>query len=159
MNYYELFGFSESPKVDKSLLAKKYFELQKKFHPDFFTQASADEKEAVLEKSATINKAFSIFQDADKTLQYFLSCKGLITDDEKFRLPDDFLIEMMELNEQLDDGSKDQIKQITDSIYHAVKGIIENYNDKTISPAELESLKVYYYKKKYLHRILDRLES
>ena len=42
MNYFELFNLPVTLKVDKSQLAKKYFELQKQFHPDFFTQASED---------------------------------------------------------------------------------------------------------------------
>jgi molecular chaperone HscB len=44
MNYFELFGFEEKPFVDRSLVSKKYFELQKKFHPDFFTNESEDDK-------------------------------------------------------------------------------------------------------------------
>ncbi|RYF88553.1 MAG: Fe-S protein assembly co-chaperone HscB, partial [Chitinophagaceae bacterium] len=103
MNYFELFGFEVAPKVDKSLVAKKYFALQRDHHPDFFTQAHEDEQANSLEQSSHINKAFAIFQDADKTLEYFLQEQGIIQTDEKYTLPPDFLMEMMELNETLDE--------------------------------------------------------
>ena len=34
--------------IDPGKLAKKYFELQKKYHPDFYTQASEYEQEEAL---------------------------------------------------------------------------------------------------------------
>ena len=55
MNYFELFNLPVTLKVDKSQLAKKYFELQKQFHPDFFIQASEDEQADALEKSSMLN--------------------------------------------------------------------------------------------------------
>ena len=103
MNYFQLFNFPVSPLVDKSLLAQKYFELQKKFHPDFFTQSSDEEKEMALQQSADINKAFAVFKNEEKTIEYFLLLKGFIEAGEKYQLPPDFLMQMMELNETLDE--------------------------------------------------------
>ena len=60
MNYFELFDLPVSLNVDKSKLAKKYFELQKKYHPDYFTQATEAEQEEALEKSSAVNKALKI---------------------------------------------------------------------------------------------------
>ena len=44
MNYFELFEIPVALKVDKALLARKYFELQKKFHPDFFSTGTEAEQ-------------------------------------------------------------------------------------------------------------------
>lgn len=163
MNYFELFGLPQAPAVDKSLLAKKYFELQKAFHPDFFTQASETEKEQALEQSAAINKAFNIFQSQEKTIEYFLQTTGLIETDEKYSLPPAFLMEMMEINEALTEGSEaDVIQQV--EAYEAelgeeIRPIIENYQPAVTAEGSLLKLKEYYYKKKYLKRILDRLDD
>ena len=48
MNYFELFGLPVSFKIDKSKLALKYFELQKKYHPDFFANGTEHEQEEAL---------------------------------------------------------------------------------------------------------------
>ncbi len=165
MNYFELFNIPVALKVDKSGLAKQYFELQKKYHPDFFVQADSGERDTVLEISSAINKAFKIFQNNDETIKYVLQQKGLVKEEEKFELPPDFLMEMMDYNEELMDAkleeNKEKIEQISNrlaatqnEIYEPVKEIIENYKDGVSAEKELLQVKEYYYKKKYLNRIL-----
>ena len=86
MNYFELFNIPVSVTVDKTSLAKKYFELQKKFHPDFFAQEDEVTQEDALEKTSELNKAFKIFKDPDATIQYLLKIKGLLQEEEKYPL-------------------------------------------------------------------------
>ena len=157
MNYFELFSLPISIKIDKSTLALKYFELQKKYHPDFFTQSTEAEQAEALEQSSNINKALKTFKNESDTIKYVLQLKGLLEEEEKYQLPPAFLMEMMELNEELSDNSAAQVAAIEKQFYAEVAPIIENYNDATITNAELLRLKEYYYKKKYLHRILDRI--
>lgn len=157
MNYFELFEMPVTLEIDPGKLAKKYFELQKKYHPDFYTQASEYEQEEALEISSQLNKALKVFKDRDETIKYVLQLKGLLEEEEKYQLPPDFLMEMMELNEELSDESAARIASIEKELYSEVGSIIENYNDERISEQELQKLKAYYYKKKYLKRILDRL--
>ncbi len=161
MNYFELFGLPQAPSVDRSFLAKKYFELQKENHPDFFTKATETEKENALEQSAAINKAFKIFQDKEKTIEYFLQTVGLIQADEKYSLPSVFLMEMMEINEVLTEATEEiVVKRVGDyehNLFNDIRPVIENYNAAKTKETDLLLLKEYYYKKKYLKRILDRL--
>jgi molecular chaperone HscB len=161
MNYFELFEIPVAPTIDKTGLSRKYFELQKKFHPDFFTNESEEEKESVLQQSADINKGFKIFQNKEKTIEYFLQQKGIIATDEKYALPPDFLMEMMELNEELDEADPEltlgKVKEYETDLYTGIEQLLANYNDGATTASDFEKLKAYYYKKKYLERILDRL--
>jgi molecular chaperone HscB len=157
MNYFELFKIPVSIKIDQENLTRKYFELQKKYHPDFYTRASEHEQEEALEISSHLNKALKVFRNEEATIKYILQLKELLEEEEKYRLPQDFLVEMMELNEELSGDSAAQIAAIEKELYTAVKPIIENYNDAAVTNDELLELKEYYYKKKYLHRILDRI--
>jgi molecular chaperone HscB len=159
MNYYELFDIPISITIDRALLSKRYIELQKSFHPDYFTLADEAEQDEALEKTAMLNKAFKIFKERDTTIKYLLQVKGMLTDDEKYPLPADFLMEVMDLNENLSGGSGADILALEDDIYAPVKGIIANYNDEIINNADLLKLKEYYFKKKYLQRILDRMDG
>lgn len=161
MNYFDLFGIPISVKVDKSALAKKYFELQREFHPDFYTQADESDQQRALEQSAQINKGLKILQQQDATIHYVLQLRGLVSEEEKYSLPPDFLMEMMELNEKLmeeDAGSsKNELAQLEESLQGQIKDIIENYQHDSISVENLQKLKEYHFKKKYLQRILDRI--
>ncbi len=157
MNYFELFELPISFNVDKSKLALKYFELQKKYHPDFFANGTEHEQEEALEISSQLNKALKILKNQDLTIKYVLQLKELIEEEEKYQLPPAFLMEMMELNEELSEDSAQQIETLETELYSEVQAIIENYDDTTANQADLLKLKEYYYKKKYLQRILDRL--
>jgi molecular chaperone HscB len=159
MNYFELFELPVSTTINRQLLAKKYFELQKKFHPDFYTQASDWEQQDALEKTSELNNAFKVLKDPDATLQYLLKIKQVLTEEEKYPLPADFLMEVMELNENLTDSSAAAIEQFEQQLHAGVATIINNYDDASVTSAQLLQLKEYYYKKKYLQRILERLDG
>jgi molecular chaperone HscB len=159
MNYFELFELPVSLQIDKTKLAQKYFELQKKYHPDFFAKATEHEQAEALEISSQLNKALKVLKNEDQTIKYILQLKQLLEEEEKYHLPPDFLMEMMELNEELDENSAIQIQALEEQLYSEVAPIIKKYNDATALQADLLKLKEYYYKKKYLQRILDRLEG
>ncbi len=161
MNHFELFELPISIKVDAGYLNKKYIELQKKYHPDYFTLLSEEEQLEALEKSAQINKAIKVLKSEDATIKYLLQLKGLLLEEEKYDLNADFLMEMMELNESLMEGDKDaavqKINQIQDEIYKTIQTLINQYNDANVTTADLLQLKEYYYKKKYLQRLLEKI--
>lgn len=166
MNYFELFEMPVSLQPDEKWVKKKFYELSRKYHPDFYMNASESEQQQALELSSAVNKAYKTFQNKDATIQYVLKEKGLLTEEEKYELPPAFLMEMLELNEQLMDAKLEgdevlmtaihqQIKNGETEIYEPVKNIIEHYQEGVTSKEELLQVKEYYYKKKYLTRILE----
>ena len=166
MNYFELFEIPVSLQVDKKSLQQKYFELQKRYHPDFYSNESEEEQAEVLEKSSMVNKAYKTFQNNDETIKYVLQLKELLEEEEKYQLPPEFLIEMMELNEALievEDSSLEEtetkISQLEKHLYDEVQNIVEYYIEDRTTNEQLLQVKDYYYKRKYLKRILERLEG
>jgi len=162
MNYFELFSLPERPIIDRSVLSKKFFELQRKFHPDYHTDDTENEQLDILELSSAVNKAYAIFKDDQKTIAYYLQTKGFLEEEEKYNLPADFLMEMMEVNELLDDGEIAKVKALIadteaqmDLQFHQIEA---NLSDN-IAQAEVLKIKDYYFRKKYLRRILDRLND
>jgi molecular chaperone HscB len=168
MNYFEIFGLPIQLKVDKAELPKKFFELSRKFHPDFYANATPSEQQRALEITANLNKAFKTFQNSDDTIKYALQLKGLLEEEEKYQLQPDFLMEVLEINEKLMDAEDDPelklnlqsaISNLQSEIYAPVKNIIEDYQDGVTTEKELLQVKEYYYKKKYLHRIQHQLNG
>ena len=162
MNYFEIFGLPVQLKVDKNDLPKKYFELSRKFHPDFYANSTPAEQQKALEITASLNKAFKTFENPDDTIKYVLQLKGLLQEEEKYELPPGFLMEVLEINDQLMDAEDDpglksklqsSLSNLQAEIYEPVQKIIEHYEDGVTSEKELLHVKEYYYKKKYLNRI------
>lgn len=168
MNYFEIFGLPIQLKIDKTDLPKRFFELSRKFHPDFYANSTPSERNRALEITADLNKAFKTFQQSDDTIKYVLQLKGLLEEEEKYQLPPDFLMEVLEINEKLMDAEDDTelrvslqsaINNLQSEIYEPVKEIVEHYQDGITTEKELLQVKEYYYKKKYLHRIQRQLNE
>ncbi len=166
MNYFELFDIPVSLQIDGNELSKKYFELQRKYHPDFFSKANDNEQAEMLEKSSMINRGYKIFKSEDETIKYVLQVKGLLEENEKYELPPDFLMEMMELNEMLMEPdvlvveeTETKISHLQTQLYNSVQNIVENFIEDRTTDEQLLVIKDYYFKRKYLKRILERLEG
>jgi len=167
MTYFQLFEIPVRLKVNTKELANKFFQLSKKYHPDYFINESEKARAEALEISSQINKAWKIFQNQDETIKYVLLLKNLVEEEEKYELPPDFLAEVLELNESLMDtdefsGSNDLKQKLTvlhNEIFEPVKQIIENYKDGSTTETELLLVKEYYYKKKYLDRLQQQLNG
>ena len=163
MNYFELFGLPIGFQVDAAKLRQAYMELQRTSHPDKFTQSSTQEQETALEKSAIANKAFTLLNNKELVLPYVLEVMGYMEADEKYALSPNFLMEMMDLNEAWMDAEDatakqaiiHQIEQIKTTLYAPIQTYMEMDKIDTISQEAMLQIKSYYYKKKYLDRILE----
>jgi molecular chaperone HscB len=169
MNYFQLFEIPEQIIIDQALLQKKYYELSKKFHPDFYTHSSIEEQNEALENSSFLNTAYQTLKNVYKTIEYILKLNNILQEDEKQSLSPDFLMDMMEVNEELAEAktieNKPEIKRIKNlienlehSLYAAIENKVESYSLETKNENLLKELKEYYFKKKYLNRILEGLE-
>lgn len=170
MNHYELYALPVSFRIDPAGLKKKFYELSRKYHPDFHTHLGEGEQATLLETSSQVNKAYKIFSDEDETIRYLLQLKGLLEDEEKYGLDPAFLLEVMDINEELMELELDEtaeqlidVEQKTNrlllKIYDDVAGTLETYQEGITSEEELLQVKDFYYKKKYLQRILDRIRG
>ncbi len=166
MNYFELYAIPVTLTPDQTLVKQRFYELSRKYHPDFYTSQSEEEQADALEKSSMVNQAYQVFLHSDETIKYVLILKGLLEEEEKYQLSPDFLMEMLDLNDMALDVSEqadlDRVKQTIDNfqkeIYEPVEAIITDYKEGITTEKELLQVKEYYYRKKYLDRILEGLK-
>ena len=164
MNYFEIFDIPVQLKVNAASLTRRFFELSREHHPDYFVNQDTETQAGALERSAMLNKALKTFQNPDETIKYVLQLKGLLEEEEKYELPAGFLMEVLEINEALMEpdlsripGLESRITELQSEIYAPVKEIVEHYKDGVTSEEELLQVKTYYYKKKYLDRIRKQI--
>ncbi len=168
MNYFELYELPVQLSVDKRVLKKKYLELSRRYHPDYFIGEESGAQQETLERSAAVNKAYTTFSSADETIRYVLELKGLLREAEKYDLPPDFLMDMMELNEtvagaQFDTGEMERalqtVLQREAELYIPVQEIVAQYKEGVSTDEDLRHVKDYYFKKKYLQRLKGQLNG
>lgn len=100
INYYELLGLPEQYFLDTQKLRLAYLDAARQAHPDH----QAENPEAN-DQTALLNTAYETLKDPHLRLQYLLQLYDLLDEagGSKQSLPPDFLMEMMEMNETLDE--------------------------------------------------------
>ncbi|MGY4384533.1 molecular chaperone HscB [Pedobacter sp. UYP24] len=169
-DYFSFYGLPVSFNPDLPYVKQKFYELSKKYHPDFFINESEEKQVEVLELSTINNKAYQVLTDPQKRLQYVLELKGQLTEGEHYVLPQDFLMEMMDVNESLMDLQFDPDPERLLALEGEVEAIKENINKNLLAltatfkteeggdqSAVLAEVKDLYYRAKYLVRIAESL--
>lgn len=172
MDYFELYGLPVTFNPDASVVKQKFYELSKKFHPDFHINESQEKQEEVLELSTLNNKAYQVLNDPQRRLHYILELKGLLKEGENYVLPQSFLMEMMEVNEALmelqfePDAArlltlKTEVDQIERSLFDELLGLTTAFEAKTAEEqlTLLAAIKDLYYRNKYLLRLRETLDK
>ncbi|WP_158795305.1 Fe-S protein assembly co-chaperone HscB [Pedobacter sp. L105] len=175
MNHFEFYNLPVSFTPDAKLVKQQFYALSKKYHPDFYINEPEEKQEEVLALSTLNNKAYQVLSDPQLRLPYILELKGLLTEGEGYSLPQDFLMEMMELSEalmelqfepdviQLESIKKD-VALIEEGMQQHLHKLTTDYDRQNEDEQGLilASIKDLYYRKKYLCRINDsvvKLES
>jgi molecular chaperone HscB len=102
-------------------------------------------------------------------MAYILKQHQLLADEEKYDLPSSFLMEMMDLNDTLDEltpGDASALNRATAAIQEAlhqwllfVDPLTLRYDTGDHSPELLKQIKDFYFRKKYLLRIKERIDK
>lgn len=170
MNYFEFYNIPLSFAVDKDALRITFLKNSKTYHPDFYTLESQEKQDEVLQFSTLNNEAYKTLSDFDKRMKYLLQLKGVLAEEGQNSIPQAFLMEMMELNEALMELEFDfdqatfektinSIEAIELEQFNSIATLIETYSGETATESELNKIKDYYLKKRYLLRIRENLNK
>lgn len=169
MNYFDFYGLPETFSLNDADVKKKFYQLSKQYHPDFYANEDEAKQQEILELSTLNNKAYQTLANPAKRLEYILRLHNLVSEGAKPQLPADFLMEMMDINERLmeiEDANElaklttevlaveDDIKQ---KVEHAQHGYAQ-LND-TAKEERLNEIADCYYRQKYLLRIKESLDT
>ncbi|QEK51425.1 Fe-S protein assembly co-chaperone HscB [Pedobacter aquae] len=170
MNYFEFYEIPVSFHPNAEVVKRKFYALSKQYHPDFYVNESEDKQQEILDLSTLNNKAYQVLSHEQKRLNYVLELFGALEEGEKYALPQDFLMEMMEVNEVLmelefdEDFAKveqlkKQVAEIEESLDTELASLTHQFDEQKEEErkALLLQIKDIYYRKKYLLRIRESI--
>ena len=105
-DFFAFLGLPRRLGLDPQDLERRFRELSRKFHPDYFYNAPPAERLASLERSSYLNDAFRTLRNPVSRIEHLLALEGLApatADGGKTAVPPSLLEEVFELNEQLDE--------------------------------------------------------
>ena len=112
-DYFSFFGLPRKLVIDPADLERRFRDLSRKFHPDYFYNASPTERLASLERSSYLNDAYRALKNSVSRVEHLLAIEGLPPakyEDPSTgsgqvggKVPPSLLEEVFALNEELDE--------------------------------------------------------
>ena len=104
-NHFELFGLVPAYALDAALLDRAYRDIQANIHPDRFAHAGDAERGASMQLTTRVNEAYRTLRSPVQRARHILELNGVDAGFESnTAMPPEFLMEQMELRENLDDA-------------------------------------------------------
>ena len=169
-NYFKLYDIPVSFHPDQAMVKSKFYELSRKYHPDHFAQAGGSELAEAQFMASINNEAYKTLKSKDATIAYILTLNGLLETDEKYALPPDFLMEMMDINEAISEyeasPENDDARQMAANSLNeqlelwddATDILLDRFDKGDHNKELLLEIKDQYFRKKYLLRIQQRID-
>ncbi len=101
---FAVFGFAPAFELDRKALRKRLLELQREAHPDFVATHGAEARALAESSASRVNAAFEMLDDRVLLADHLVRRLGGPTQDDDRRMPQEFLLEVLEWNEALDDA-------------------------------------------------------
>ncbi|UOG76297.1 Fe-S protein assembly co-chaperone HscB [Hymenobacter tibetensis] len=168
-NYFNFYDLPESFLPDEAALKRRYYALSREYHPDFHATESAERQQEVLRLSTLNTNAYRTLSNPDLRMAYILSEHGLL-EEGKQELPSNFLMEVMDLNEQImelefepdPEATKrveDEVNALTQTLDAGIEPVLVGYPGLPPDSRSqaLQQIQTYYLKKRYLLRIRESL--
>jgi molecular chaperone HscB len=105
-DYFSFFGLPRTLGLDAQELERRFRDLSRKFHPDYYYNAPPAERLASLERSSYLNDAYRTLRNPVSRVEHLLAIEGLApatAHDGTIKVPPSLLEEVFALNEELDE--------------------------------------------------------
>jgi molecular chaperone HscB len=111
-DYFAFLGVPRKLNLDAADLERRFRDLSRQFHPDYFYNAAPSERRASLERSSHLNDAYRTLKNPIARVEYLLEIEGLKPREggqmeregvTRAAVPPDLLEEVFALNEELEE--------------------------------------------------------
>ena len=161
-DYFTLFDIQQQYALDERALKQQYHRLLTQFHPDRFSNASAQEKRLAVQLTGYINSAYDTLKSPVERARYLLKLQGEEVDLEHQTINDvEFLTMQMTWREKIENSQGDQ-----QALHHLEQELTEQFDqlrqylatlfDETEHP-DTQQLKNYMIQLKYFDKLLKEI--
>ena len=168
-DYFEFYDLPESFRPDEAALKRRYYALSREYHPDFHATAPAERQQEILQLATLNTNAYRTLSHPEQRMAYILSRHGLL-EEGKQELPPDFLMEVMDLNEQLMELEFEpdptivarveaEVNSLSATLDAGIEPVLAGYagGPADVRGQALQQVRTYYLKRRYLLRIRESL--
>lgn len=141
-------------------MAARFRELQKAVHPDRFSAGTDQEKRQSMQMATLVNEAYETLRSPLRRAIYLLELKG-VTIEHNPQLPPEFLMEQIELREDLEsieeDVSQDRLDAFISEVSARMKKIEAQFGSAINQ--DLVQAETCVYELQFLNKLLREAEQ
>lgn len=156
-----MFGLTPSYDVDLAALERAFYERSKAVHPDRMASASPAERVAALSRSRALNDAYQMLKKPVTRAEYLLARAGVTIGDNE-RLDPTFLMEILELREELAEARAAGKRPLVERLHGAMQDRQRAAQDALpalFAAKDLAAIKDRLILLRYINRYLEECES
>jgi len=185
-DYFAFLGLSRKLLIDPADLERRFRDLSRKFHPDYYYNASPAERLASLERSSYLNDAYRALKSPISRVEHLLAIEGLPSarsEEGTAKVPPSLLEEVFALNEELDEirelresgedpeallprlaKAREPIDAKRDEHERQLQALSARWDSEEGAPAEqkrttLDALRERILERNYINNLLTTIES
>jgi molecular chaperone HscB len=165
-NYYDFFEIPHRLSLDLKDLEQRFYALSRKWHPDRFARASAQERENAMDASALLNDGYRTLRDPIKRAGYLLKEQGFdIGDQQSKDVPPELLEEVFELNMALEESDEEAIGRARKTFEGMLEEIDRNLNaryqqyDQAQAREVLGEVRGLLNRRRYIENLVQKTEN
>ena len=163
LNYYDFFEIPHHLSLDLKDLEQRFYALSRKWHPDRFARARAQELEEALNASAILNDGYRVLRDPIQRANYLLKENGFdIGEQQSKEVPQELLEEVFELNMALDESdapaiaeAKAKFEKMQESVDQELAVKFREYDESRKREA-LSAIRALLNRRKYITNLVGR---
>jgi molecular chaperone HscB len=100
-DYFEVFDLPRKLTISLDELQRRFYELSRRYHPDFSMRASPREQAENLDRSALVNRAYRTLRDSISRIEHLIELEEGGRSGLQPKAPVDLLEEILEIQEAL----------------------------------------------------------
>lgn len=166
LNYFDFFEIPHHLSIDLKDLEKRFYALSRKWHPDRFARAGAEDRQAAIDASAVLNDGYRTLREPVLRAQYLLKENGFdIGEQQSKDVPPELLEEVFELNMALEEADSDAISAARAKFLSLQQELDEEltgkFADHDAHPdaAVLAEIRALLNRRKYITNLVAKTES
>ncbi|XP_028400285.1 iron-sulfur cluster co-chaperone protein HscB-like [Dendronephthya gigantea] len=156
--YFDLISCKPSFDLDTQYLTEQFRSLQSHLHPDKFSLKSEREQNMSSLQSSLVNEAYQVLLKPLSRGLYLLKLEGLSIEEGDTGSDVEFLSEVMEMNEMLESGTEEMLRELR----REVEGKLESYRENASEAFDKEDFlaaKEILSKMKYYDNISEQIRE
>jgi len=105
---FEVLGLAPSFALDAAAVRRRHLALSRRLHPDVHARADAETRRRAEDATAQLNGAFALLADEERRADWLVRHLGGPGEDQERTMPPEFLQEVLEWNEAIEEARQAQ---------------------------------------------------